>query len=213
MTSILVEDLERQVDSHLQHRRTTSDAAADRTVDVEELQARIHNVVDASLSIGESAAGLPRSGSIIDRVYRLRYWIMDSFYREDVNINDLTPAQRELADRRAEVAAAIKPYERLADLMEYVDLDYLKPCRFRVTEYALNLLDVINRLSGGDISSRVTPRGATGHVRFQQPLDASAVLEAAGGRRQGVRDLDGAILEAMQSASKDVEQHLTGQQQ
>jgi hypothetical protein len=203
MTEVMVESLECQVDSHLSRRGEH---------DPDDLQTRINDVVDAALSIGELAAGLPRTGAVIDRVYRLRYWMMDSFYREDVNINDLNTIDRELADRRAEVAAAVKPYERLADLMEYIDLEYLKPCRYRITEYALNLLDVINRLSGGDISSRYTPRPAVGHVRYQEPINASAILDKAGGRKQGVRELDAAIFTAMQSASVEMERHLTGDQ-
>ncbi|TVQ28877.1 MAG: hypothetical protein EA382_00990, partial [Spirochaetaceae bacterium] len=100
--------------------------------------------------------------------------------REDVDPDRLSPAERALADHRAELAAAAQRHEQIVDVLEYVRPDYIAAgCSTkRLVEYALNLLDVTNRMRGGNIDSRYSPSGKRAHLLFGDPIDASACLAA-----------------------------------
>ena len=93
-------------------------------------------------------------------------------------------------------------------MIEYIRVDYLRPDTIRLIEYGLNILDAINRLSGGDISTRYTPKNATAHVVFGEPIDASAVFDTAISRKAGGARLDGMIRDSLSELSNGLEQHL-----
>lgn len=172
------------------------------TVQPSGVQERIDRICDQAAAFGERVAGLDSSGPILRRVFRLRYWIMSSLYREDIDLEQLGPLERSLADSRAAVAEAVRVYERLADLMEYLHVGYIQPrdsaaheplttdgrlpagsasiaAKHRLTEYALNLLDILRRAAGGDINTRWEPGKRDALVEVGTAIDASEVYAAS----------------------------------
>ena len=179
------------------------------------LQARIDRLTDTALRTGERATGLPSDGTVLSRVFRLRYWIMSSWHRDDVDLESLSPAERALADNRAAVATAVRPYERLADIMEYLHPAYLDAVAVqvaarawdRLVEYALNLCDVLNRLGGGSVDTRYSPGGRIARLVVGAPLDAAAAFREAGSRRAGMRLLNEEVAVRLRTVTGELERY------
>ena len=139
------------------------------------LQGRFDRLVDTILRCGEAALGWNASAKgnapPLERIFRLRYRIMESLYREDLDPGLLPPLQRARADYRAQVAKNLKRHEETADVLEYVRLDYLEsPGLLRRLEFVLNLLDVLNRMRGGNIDSRYTVKNQRALVHIGEPI-------------------------------------------
>ena len=158
-------------------------------------QQRIHRLCDRILRCLESAIGFSSEGSVLDRVFRTRYWIMDALHREDIDPADLTPAARSMADHRAKIAAQLDTHQQIVDVLEYVDLAYIPAgCgTTRLVEYGLNLLDICNRMRGGNIDSRFMPRSIEPHVLFGDSIGASELFDSAGSARRVVARLEHTI--------------------
>ncbi len=173
---------------------------------------RLGRLCDAALRQGERAAGLRSSGSCRERIFRLRHWIERNRHRDDVRLSDLGPLERALADRRAALASGVRPYERIADVLSYLTDESIpvsaadtgsygadavpepsEPSavtRDRLVEYALNLLDVVNRATGGDIDTRPELGKRTAVVLIGRRCDASALLAGGDSRHTGTRELN-----------------------
>ncbi len=168
------------------------------------LQRRIDRVCAAILSRGEAIFAYSSDDPTLARVFRLRYRIMESVYREDVDPDRLSPAERALADHRAELAAAAQRHQQIVDVLEYVRPDYIEAgCSTkRLVEYALNLLDVTNRMRGGNIDSRYSPSGKHAHLLFGDPIDAvprvaGAAVGSARGATAAITDRTRAAFDAL----------------
>ena len=140
-----------------------------------DLQVRIDAACDGILACAESAFGYRSSAPTLERIFRLRYRLMESVYREDLDPDTLPPSARGVADHRASVAAALTQHGEIVDLLEYVRPDYIdaNPSVKRLAEYGLNLLDLANRMTGGNINSRYSPKGKRAYLLFGKPIDAS----------------------------------------
>jgi hypothetical protein len=150
------------------------------------LDKRITRLCDLILKFHEAILGYKPKGEILDRVFRVRYWVMDSLHRNDVDLDTLSPVERSLADHRAFIAKAAREHGQIVDLLEYVQPDYIhEGCSAtRLAEYAMNLLDLCNRINGGDVDSRFFLKGMNAKVLFGEPLNASAFFEDAHGFRR-----------------------------
>jgi hypothetical protein len=107
--------------------------------------------------------------------------------------------ERVLANRVADEAYLQLRHNELVDVLEYVRTDYIGPqaSRNRLIEYALNLADVVNRLMGGDISTRYSPPGKQVEVRIGEPLELGALGAALpGGQRRKAEGVMNALRES-----------------
>ena len=174
----------------------------------EDLHSRLERACLSALRMAEDLAGLAHSGPILERVFRIRYEGMGRIYREDGNPADLPPLKRRMADIHSLEARIFLLYQQIVDVLEYVDPRYLlsapegsqRPC-----EYVLNLLDVLNRLRGGDINSRFYPRGHRAVVKAARPV---SLLEWTGGKeftRAGRRALTERIHQILEEGSLDLD--------
>ena len=172
-----------------------------------DLRRRIDRLCRAILSRGESVFAYASDESTLQRVFRLRYRIMESLYREDVDPERLSPVSRALADHRAELAAGAQRHEQIVDLLEYLQPGYIPSgCSTkRLTEYALNLLDLTNRIRGGNIDTRYAPSGKRAHLLFGEPIDASGCLDAAASARDSTGSLTGRTQAAFEALAHDLE--------
>jgi len=153
------------------------------------LRERIERACDAALRVPERFMGLQPEGDLLTRVFTVRQRGWDYLFRGDVPPQGrASPVDRLLADRLADEAYLHLRHNELADVLEYVQPDYIGPGASpnRLVEYALNLADVQNRLLGGDISSRYSPPGKQVLIRIGEPLEvrrlcAGAAAHAGGG--------------------------------
>jgi len=143
-----------------------------------DVTSRRDRICHSALEEAESIFHLPGRGTILDRVFQIRYTAMGRIYPEGENPKDHHPLNRAILDFRTLEAKAALRHNQIVDVLEYLDPSYIDaPCSPAChCEYALNLLDILNRLKGGDISSRYHPRGVTAVVRAGEPLNARTWL-------------------------------------
>jgi hypothetical protein len=95
------------------------------------------------------------------------------------------------------------------DVLQYIDPSYIDaPCSTgRACEYALNLLDVLNRIQGGNINTRYSPKGKKALVSIGAPIRVSEVGETAQGlsRKERLSMLSKEIFDALQTTSEAME--------
>ncbi|MDA3956972.1 1-acyl-sn-glycerol-3-phosphate acyltransferase, partial [Oceanispirochaeta sp.] len=113
----------------------------------ESLDERIYALNDSILKEAERMAHIRKSGSFLDRIFQLRYKGVDTLYPETRNPAGFTPWEKSDSDYECTKAAAYIRCSQIADVLEYVHTGYIMdaPLNNRHCEYALNLLDVVNR--------------------------------------------------------------------
>jgi hypothetical protein len=155
-----------------------------QTNPADEIVDRRRRICHSALKEAESLFHLPGRGTVLDRVFQIRYTAMGRLYPEGENPREHHSLNRAIFDFRTLEAKAALRHNQIVDVLEYLDPSYIDPCcdTTRACEYVLNLLDILNRLRGGDISSRYHPRGVTAVVRAGEPLDARTWLGANPGK-------------------------------
>jgi hypothetical protein len=166
------------------------------------LQERFDRLCDTILRCGEASFGWTAQGTVLERVFRLRYRIMESLYREDVDPARLSFLERSRADFQAQVAATLKRHEETVDILEYIRQDYLdEPGILRRLEFVLNLLDVLNRARGGNIDSRYTLKKKTALISIGEPLILSDPMS-----RVEQKSLNGDIVRRFEQLGREMEE-------
>jgi 1-acyl-sn-glycerol-3-phosphate acyltransferase len=172
----------------------------------EDTRARILALCDRIMVQAETMAQLDHDGSILDRLFRIRYRGVDAIHPCAFDPKLLPPVGRSIADTRALEAHAYLRHSQVVDVLEYIDPAYIgPPCPAgRACEYALNLLDVLNRLQGGNINTRFSPKKKQAMVLFGHPLYISSNSEES--RKTRVQRVTGQVGDALQEVSKRMEQ-------
>ncbi len=172
---------------------------------------RIQALCDRILRVSELGAG-GGEATKLQRLFTTRYRSTDLFYREDVDPRSLPSLSRAWAEFRALDALTMDRHAQIVDVLMYVRPEYIagEPGPHRRAEYALNLLDVVNRVSGGNIDSRYSPKGKRGRLLVGSPIDAGSLLRAPGRSPKGaIRALNSRVQDALVSLSADLEGRLT----
>ena len=168
-TLLLLEDfyhLEKNSDIHMHN--------------TEGLTGRISRVCESALHAAELLVPIEPQGSWLDRVFRIRYKGMSNLYPETFDPRKLHAFPRNIADFRSIEARIYLRHSQIVDVLEYFDTSYIEPpCEpERYCEYALNLLDVINRMKGGDINSRYNPGNIQAFVSAGEPISANEYFQS-----------------------------------
>lgn len=175
--------------------------------DVESLQRRVDAVVEAALAEAERFFGVTPRGDWVQRVLAVRHAGLTWIHREDLGpAGTLPPLERALAERVAAEAWLRLRHLELADVLEYVRLDYLSPDSGidRYVESVTTLWDVVNRLEGGNISGRGTPFPRVARIEIAEPIPAARHQESyRANRRRGVADLTDEILRSFRAMAGD----------
>ena len=170
---------------------------------------RIISVCETALTKAETIAGITSEGSLLDRVFRLRYLGVEAVHPEEYDPGALPPLGRNIADMHALEAHVYLRHAQVVDVLEYIDPSYIAPpCSAgRACEYALNLLDVVNRLEGGNINTRFSPRGKEALVYVGTPLRVHELLQkgSADTRKKKLRTIIEAVHAALDSTSGEME--------
>uniref|UniRef100_UPI00261A7AE2 hypothetical protein n=1 Tax=Oceanispirochaeta sp. TaxID=2035350 RepID=UPI00261A7AE2 len=98
---------------------------------------------------------------------------------------------------------------QIADVLEYVHTGYIMdaPLNNRHCEYALNLLDVVNRFKGGDIGTRFSPEMRTALILTGETIDPSD-FSAVEKKKDRYKVLLDRIKNDLQGLSLDIEEFL-----
>ncbi len=173
---------------------------------VEELQRRVDALVEAALGEAERFFRLAPRGDWVRRVLAVRHAGLTWIHREDIaSIDALPPLDRALAERVAAEAWLRLRHMELADVLEYVRLDYLSPDSGidRYVESVTTLWDVVNRLKGGNISGRGTQFPRSARIEIAEPISVARFQESyKANRRRGVAELTEEILRVFRRTSE-----------
>ncbi len=144
-----------------------------------DVQIRLDAVVEAAVTSGERILGISRgSGTVIDRVYRIRQIGWDRIYVQH-EPRRLSPLEQALADRTAGEAWYAMRHMELADFAWYFRAappTATAPFDL-IAEYVQNLWDFANRLAGGAISGRRPLRPYRALIALGEPIDLSDRLD------------------------------------
>jgi 1-acyl-sn-glycerol-3-phosphate acyltransferase len=173
---------------------------------VDELQRRVDALVEAALGEAERFFRLAPRGDWVQRVLAIRHTGLTWIHREDIaSVDALPPLDRMLAERVAAEAWLRLRHMELADVLEYVRLDYLSPDSGidRYVESVSNLWDVVNRLKGGNISGRGTPFPRSARIEIGEPIPVARFQESyRANRRRGVAELTEEILRVFRQTAE-----------
>ena len=174
----------------------------------ENLKLRIARVCESALHAAEQLVGIEPHGNWLDRVFRIRYKGMSNLYPEAFDPRKLHPFPRNIADFRSLEARIYLRHSQIVDVLEYFDTGYIEPpCEpERYCEYALNLLDVINRMNGGDINSRYNPGKIQAFVSAGEPISANSFFsdDTNGKQKKAQNELSKEIHSKLDNLSKDL---------
>jgi hypothetical protein len=172
------------------------------------LQERYNALCETVLRCAESALGWLPLGTTLERIFRIRYRVMESFHREDIDPEKLSRMDKNRADFRALQALVLKRHSELADILEYIDFSYLeKPGTLRKIEFLLNLLDLLNRFEGGNINSRFTLKKKEARLIIGRPFRGDPFfMEHPGSRKTGREALTRQLLDDYASLQRELEE-------
>lgn len=176
--------------------------------------ARIVRLCDRILRCAELGRKRTREESILRRLFAVRYRVFDIRYRVDVDPRDLDPVGRSWADFRTLSAATLDRHAQIVDILMYIRPEYIagSPSTLRLVEYALNLLDIANRMAGGNIDTRYSPRGKRARLLAGEPIDAAAVLrDPQRTPKQAIQALNDGVYASFQSVSAELERRMTAE--
>ncbi|MFW6250887.1 MAG: 1-acyl-sn-glycerol-3-phosphate acyltransferase [Alkalispirochaetaceae bacterium] len=182
-----------------------------RSATPSELPDRIDRVCNTALRVGERSHGILGTGTLLDRVFRLRDAGWKRMFRDD--LEGLSPVERGFADAFAEQAKLSARHMELVDALEYLDPSYISPESDldRFLEYTLVLQDVVNRLLGGTIAGRMKVRGREAVVKVGTPKSVAELLTAGtGGSAAAGSGLSDGTLDSPESQSPGAEALLLG---
>ena len=178
----------------------------------EGIDARINTLCDILLTKAEEAAGLSTKTAEeqpdrMERLFRVRYAGTAAFFPEGIEPADQPELPRALMDFTALKAEVSIRYERIVDVLEYVHMSYITPPfpAGRGCEFILNLLDVINRICGGDISSREKPSRQKAAVFAGSPLVFKGAARPDLSRRERLDQIREDVRSSLQQASEELE--------
>lgn len=151
------------------------------------LRDRIERVCRAALAVPENFMRIRPEADLLSRVLTVRQLGWDYLFRSDLpEAGRISPLDRVLMDRIADEVYLHLRHNELVDVLEYVQPEYIGPeaSQNRLIEYALTLNDVINRLLGGDISTRFSPHRKTVRIGIGEPIKVREMFPLIPGNRR-----------------------------
>lgn len=166
-----------------------------------------NSVCEALLHYSESLGDLEdKSGSIIDRLFRVRFKAEDILYNTDRS--SLNEEERCRHDEEVKKQKISHHASQAVDVLEYIDLNYLngKHIVQRSIEVMLSLLDVLNRLQGGMINSRFSPKGKRAFILGGAPIEIRKDFGHLAGRKERLKAISRALEDGLQTVSLNLEE-------
>ncbi|MDX2243672.1 MAG: 1-acyl-sn-glycerol-3-phosphate acyltransferase [Leptolyngbyaceae cyanobacterium bins.302] len=174
---------------------TTGSDTKPSVLSSEVFTARLNTLLDAALQVAEQFFNLQPKGSVIDRCRRLEQAAWDCIYRDDLNLETVSPLEKGLADRVAEEADLRVWHMRLVESFVAVTGQYVreKPTVERFADTTLLVWDMVARIKGGNAFKRPKLGAQKAYITIGEPISISDRWETyQGGRKnakQAVADL------------------------
>ena len=167
------------------------------------------SVCIALLRYCESLGNLEdESGTIIDRLFRVRFKAEDILYNTDSS----TLSEEELVQHNEEVQKQKIAHHasQAVDVLEYIDLEYLngRYANQRAIEVLLSLLDVLNRLQGGMINTRYSPKGKRAFILGGESIEVRSQFSHITGRKERLKAIAQAIEDGLKTVSLTLEEEM-----
>ncbi len=173
----------------------------------ENLTARLQNLLDISLEVGEEYFGLKKKGNIIERCRRLEEAGWNYIYRENATkLKKLSPVKRGLVDWIAAEADLRMLHMRLGESFVAVKGTYIqdKPCFERFAETSLILFDAITRIKGTKNPRRPRLGWRKSTVTIGKPISVSERARAYQENRQGAKQAISQLTQDLETALKEM---------
>lgn len=156
-------------------------------------------ICEKVLSIAEEIAHIRGEGTFLERLFTLRS-LSPSF--SSSNRSRLHKSFAKRVNKEIELSLI---HSQLVNALEYLDPSYIEThCSIgRAVEYALLLVDLLNRLLGGNINTRFSPKGKLGALHIGSPIEVT-LNEAS--RKAQINVLNKTIFESLQHSSSELEQ-------
>lgn len=186
-------------------------ASVARTDGARPLDERIAALCDAILRRCESGMTAPDDASLLHRLFAVRYAAIDLAFPPDGDPRRAAPFARSWSNLRTLDGAAMARHAQIVDVLMYINAAYIEhsPSEPRLVEFALNLLDVLNRVHGGSIHTRYFPRPRTAHLLAGTPIDVNRLAAAAGSGREASTAINDAVRAAFIDLAEKMEERVT----
>jgi 1-acyl-sn-glycerol-3-phosphate acyltransferase len=172
----------------------------------EEFTVRLDALMNAALNVAEQYFNIQPKGSVIDRCRKLEQAGWDYVYREDLNLETLSPIERGLADRIAEEAHLRIWHMRLVESFVAVTGKYVleKPTVERFAETTLLAWDTITRIKGGNPFKRPRLGKQKCQITIGQPLSVSDRWETYQTNRRAAKQAVTDLTQDLQNALQEM---------
>ncbi|MEM6751705.1 MAG: 1-acyl-sn-glycerol-3-phosphate acyltransferase [Cyanobacteria bacterium P01_C01_bin.38] len=181
---------------------------SDNSISLEEnLTARLQQLLDVSLQVGEEYFGIKKKGNIIERCRRLEEAGWNYIYREEKdNFQNLSAVKRGLADWIAAEADLRMLHMRLVELFVVMTATYVKekPSFERLAETSLILFDAIARIKGNKSPRRPRLGLRKSTVTVGEPISASDSANIYQQSRQGAKQSVAQLTQNLQTALEEM---------
>ncbi len=178
-----------------------ADTTAEGADDADRRHDRWMALLPFAITVGEHILGIePKNDDTVQRMYFVRQAAWDRIYPENP-VEQLTPLEAALADRRAGEAWHAMRHMELVDLMSYHDAGYLNVAEpfgtstfDRMVETVYTLEDLTCRLMGGNITNRPNTLRKRAVIVPGEPMDLTDMLpDYQKNARQTVQTLTDAL--------------------
>lgn len=179
-------------------------------VDIESsLKERIDNITLTAITYAEHIANLKGSGTILDRLLTVRHVGLRAQKPEGFDTLPHSPLSSSLLDSNALQAHISLMHHQIVDILLYVDPSYITPTGSleRMSEYALNILDVVNRMKGGNINTRYSIKKKHAYLYVGEPLEI--VRDDNRSKKEERKNIDELVKTALIKASEELEKQIS----
>ncbi len=177
---------------------------SDDSISLEDnLTARLQELLDVSLQVGEEYFGIKKKGNVIERCRRLEEAGWNYIYREEEdNFKKLSPVKRGLADWIAAEADLRMLHMRLVEYFVVMRANYVKekPSFERFAETTLILFDAIARIKGNKSPRRPRLGLRKSTVTVGEPISVSDRTTVYQQSRQGAKQAVAQLTQDLQTA-------------
>ncbi len=170
---------------------------------------RLNTLLDAALHVAEEFFNLQPKGSVIDRCRRLEQAAWDFIYRDDLDLETISPMEKGLADRIAEEADLRVWHMRLVESFVAVTGKYVreKPSIERFAETTLLVWDMVCRIKGGNPFERPQLGPQTALLTVGQPISVSNRWDAYQGGRKNAKQAVADLTQDLQTIMEGMIKH------
>ncbi|MGB7380267.1 MAG: 1-acyl-sn-glycerol-3-phosphate acyltransferase [Rivularia sp. (in: cyanobacteria)] len=173
----------------------------------ENITARLQQLLDVSLQVGEEYFGIKKKGNVIERCRRLEEAGWNYIYREEEeNFKKLSPVKRGLADWIAAEADLRMLHMRLVEYFVVMSATYVKekPSFERLAETTLILFDAIARIKGDKSPRRPRLGLRKSTVTVGEPISVSDRATVYQQSRQGAKQAVAQLTQDLQTALEEM---------